>query len=57
MPLADEALTAIEQRDADTADGVVGPDYDCAADRHLLISEGRRLRALVNRLRTGRPTA
>lgn len=55
--VTDEELAAIELRDQQAAGGLAAPDYTCAADRHALVLEVVRLRELVARLRTGRPTA
>lgn len=55
--MTDVQLAEIEGRDSATADGVSTPDYACAADRHVLLAEVRRLRALTIALRTGRPVA
>ena len=56
-PLPQEILDAIANRDAATGDGLAEPDYDCAADRHLLLGEVGRLRSVVQRLAAGRPSA
>ena len=50
MPgVPDELMQQMTERDEATGDGLTGPDYECAEDRHLLLAEVRRLRAIVAR--------
>ena len=55
--LSTDALTEIEARDLASADGIVVRDHLMADDRHRLLVEVYRLRALVERLQQGRPAA
>lgn len=54
-PLSDEDLRAIIARDAATGDGFMGADYHCAADRHVLLVEINRLRAVLQREQRAQP--
>ena len=53
--LGEEALAAIIARDDATNDGWSQPDYLCAQDRHVLLLELNRMRAVVQRLQAARP--
>jgi hypothetical protein len=55
--LSEQALQGIIERDAATEDGLTGPDYRCAEDRHVLLVELNRLRAVVGRLHAAQPVA
>lgn len=53
--LTDQQLEQIRTRDTAAADGWTLPDYDCAEDRHLLLTEVDRLRNALAKVRSGRP--
>ncbi len=55
-PLSDILLEAITARDEAAADGLSVQDNHVTLDRHLLLTEVLRLRALTTRLQQGRPT-
>lgn len=58
MPgLSPSTLQEITERDNATGDGIYRPDDHCALDRHILLAEVARLRELVVRLKSGRPTS
>jgi hypothetical protein len=54
--LPDDDLAAMIARDNSAGDGLSTRDDLVYTDRHLLIVEVQRLRELVARLQTGRPT-
>lgn len=54
-PLSDEQLHQIIARDELTDDGLVGTDYECAGDRHLLLVEINRLRVVLQREQRAQP--
>ncbi|HEX6681290.1 MAG TPA: hypothetical protein VF062_00730 [Candidatus Limnocylindrales bacterium] len=54
-PLSEADLQAIVERDSATEDGLAGPDYRCADDRHVLLVELSRMRTVARRLQSGVP--
>ena len=54
-PLTEEQLRRIIDRDLLTEDGLVGMDYECASDRHLLLVEINRLRTVLQREQRAQP--